>query len=414
MNLGAGIPMYVVPHVAMQRGVAQQIHFTIEQGPIGGLPGVGGVAVGPSAILDSLQVFDWYDGGGIDVACLSFGEVDRLGNVNVARFGGMMPGSGGFINIVHAARKVVFCGTLTAKGLRTTVSAGGLRIEQEGTIRRFVADVELITFNGEAAVKKGQEAVYVTERAVFRRERDGLVLDGGGPGARRPEGRASARRVSAAGEPGPPPHARGPVPRRMTLPAPGRGSEEPGRPAGGNLDRSVAMETDVQDLARDDTAIEVADRGDSRLRRIAWASAPVLTFVVLIVLWGVLVAVFRVPDYLVPAPQAVIPKLYQARQALWLNTVATMQEIVMGFVITVVLSIPLGLVIALSLVARRVAYPVLVFIQLVPKIAVAPLFLVWFGFGMPSKVLLTVLLTFFPLLLASIAGFQASTRASSI
>ena len=182
VNLGAGIPMYVVPHVAVQRGVAQQISFTIEQGPIGGLPGVGGVAVGPSAILDSLQVFDWYDGGGIDVACLSFGEVDRLGHVNVARFGGMMPGSGGFINIVHAARKLVFCGTLTARGLRTAVSAAGLRIEQEGTIRRFVADVELVTFNGEAAVKKGQEAVYVTERAVFRRERDGMVLTEVAPG----------------------------------------------------------------------------------------------------------------------------------------------------------------------------------------------------------------------------------------
>ena len=93
-----------------------------------------------------------------------------------------MPGSGGFINIVHAARKVVFCGTLTAKGLRTTVGPGGIRIEQEGTIRRFVTDVELITFNGETAVKKGQEAVYVTERAVFRRERDGLVLTEVAPG----------------------------------------------------------------------------------------------------------------------------------------------------------------------------------------------------------------------------------------
>ncbi len=85
----------------------------------------------------------------------------------------------------------------------------------------------------------------------------------------------------------------------------------------------------------------------------------------------------------------------------------TLREIVIGFAITVVLSIPLGLLIALSLVARRIAYPVLVFIQLVPKIAIAPLFLVWFGFGIQSKVLLTVLLTFFPLLLASIAGFQA-------
>jgi NitT/TauT family transport system permease protein len=167
------------------------------------------------------------------------------------------------------------------------------------------------------------------------------------------------------------------------------------------------MDADVRDVASADAAIELAGRQDSRIRRLAWASAPVLTFVALIVLWGALVAIFRVPDYLVPAPQAVMPKLIEARQALWQNTVTTLREIVIGFVITVVLSIPLGLLIALSMVARRVAYPVLVFIQLVPKIAVAPLFLVWFGFGIQSKVLLTVLLSFFPLLLASIAGFQA-------
>jgi NitT/TauT family transport system permease protein len=193
----------------------------------------------------------------------------------------------------------------------------------------------------------------------------------------------------------------------MTAAARGHGTGGPARPAGRDVGRSVAVETSVQDLTSGDAALELASRGDSRLRRIAWASTPVLTFVVLIVLWGVLVAVFQVPDYLVPAPQAVLPKLYQARQALWQNTLTTLREIVIGFAITVVLSIPLGLMIALSLLARRVAYPVLVFIQLVPKIAVAPLFLVWFGFGIQSKVLLTVLLSFFPLLLASIAGFQA-------
>src|SRR5262245_39163678 len=141
----------------------------------------------------------------------------------------------------------------------------------------------------------------------------------------------------------------------MTPAARGTGSGEAPSPAGEGIGPSVAMETSVQDLARDHATIQLAARGDSRVRRIAWASAPVLTFVALIVLWGVLVAVFRVPDYLVPAPQAVIPKLYQARQALSLNTVATMQEIVVGFAITVVLSIPLGLMIALSLVARRIA-----------------------------------------------------------
>jgi NitT/TauT family transport system permease protein len=173
------------------------------------------------------------------------------------------------------------------------------------------------------------------------------------------------------------------------------------------VSRSIDVETDAQGVASADVALQQAARRGSRLRRIAWACAPVLTFVALIALWGVLVAVFRVPDYLVPSPQAVIPKLVQARQALWANTLTTLNEIVIGFAITVVLSIPLGLLIALSLVARRIAYPVLVFIQLVPKIAVAPLFLVWFGFGLQSKVLLTVLLAFFPLLLASIAGFQA-------
>src|SRR5262245_8471745 len=137
----------------------------------------------------------------------------------------------------------------------------------------------------------------------------------------------------------------------MTTPASG-GTDGPARRDGG---RAMAMETNVQDLTSGDVAIEPARRGGSRRRRIAWAMAPVLTFVALIVLWGVLVAVFRVPDYLVPAPQAVLPKLYQARQALWLNTVATMKEIVIGFAITVVLSIPLGLMIALSLVARRIA-----------------------------------------------------------
>jgi NitT/TauT family transport system permease protein len=193
----------------------------------------------------------------------------------------------------------------------------------------------------------------------------------------------------------------------MTPTAGGSAAGGAAGPAGRAVGRPARVETDVRDLASGDATIQLPDRGDSRLRRIAWASAPVLTFVVLIVLWGVLVAVFRVPDYLVPSPQAVVPKLIEARQALWQNTVTTLREIVIGFAITVVLSIPLGLLIALSLVARRVAYPVLVFIQLVPKIAVAPLFLVWFGFGIQSKVLLTVLLSFFPLLLASIAGFQA-------
>ena len=152
-------------------------------------------------------------------------------------------------------------------------------------------------------------------------------------------------------------------------------------------------------------------RRGSRVRRIAWGFAPVLTSVGLIATGRPWCRSSRFPTTLVPAPQAVIPRLIQARQALWVNSMITLREIIFGFAITVVLSIPLGLLLALSLLARRLAYPVLVFIQLVPKIAIAPLFLVWFGFGIQSKVLLTVLLTFFPLLLASIAGIQALNAA---
>lgn len=145
----------------------------------------------------------------------------------------------------------------------------------------------------------------------------------------------------------------------------------------------------------------------SRLSRLGWALVPAVTFVLLIAAWAILVALFEIPQYLLPAPQDVIPALIDKANVLWANGLTTLSEILIGFAITIVISIPMGLAIALSTLTRRIAYPLLVFIQLVPKIAVAPLFLVWFGFGIESKVLLTVLLTFFPLLLASIAGFQA-------
>jgi NitT/TauT family transport system permease protein len=144
----------------------------------------------------------------------------------------------------------------------------------------------------------------------------------------------------------------------------------------------------------------------SWLFRVVWGALPVLVFVALIGLWWLLVTLFDVPAYLLPPPQDVLPRLISARQSLWNNTLVTLEEIVLGFALSIVTAIPLGLLIALSPTAKRMLYPLLVFIQLVPKIAIAPLFVVWIGFGPSSKVMLTLLLTFFPLLLASIAGFQ--------
>jgi len=142
------------------------------------------------------------------------------------------------------------------------------------------------------------------------------------------------------------------------------------------------------------------------LRRIGWNLLPPLTFVGIVALWWASVRVFNIPAYLLPGPAGVFERLITDAGMLWSNALVTLTEILLGFGLTVVSAIPLGLLIALSPLARQVLYPPIMLLQLVPKIAVAPLFLVWLGFGMESKVVLTVLMTFFPLLIASISGFQ--------
>ena len=147
-------------------------------------------------------------------------------------------------------------------------------------------------------------------------------------------------------------------------------------------------------------------KGMRRLMRIGWNLLPPLTFVAIVGLWSAAVHIFRIPAYLLPGPGAVFQRVVADAPMLWTHSVVTLTEIVLGFALTLVTAIPLGLVIALSMLAKQIVYPPIMLMQLVPKIAVAPLFLIWLGFGLESKVLLTVLMTFFPLLLASISGFQ--------
>jgi NitT/TauT family transport system permease protein len=142
------------------------------------------------------------------------------------------------------------------------------------------------------------------------------------------------------------------------------------------------------------------------VRRIAWNLLPPLTFVAIVGLWWAAIEIFKIPAYLLPGPRGVFARLLTDAALLWTHSQVTLTEILLGFGLTVVTAIPLGLGIALSPLAKQLVYPPLMLMQLVPKIAVAPLFLVWLGFGIESKVLLTVLMTFFPLLLASISGFQ--------
>jgi len=149
-----------------------------------------------------------------------------------------------------------------------------------------------------------------------------------------------------------------------------------------------------------------ASRRFRRLRRIGWNLLPPLTFVAMVALWWGAVVAFKIPAYLLPGPGAVFSRLITDAGMLWNHTQITLIEILLGFGLTIVTAIPLGLLIALSALAKQVVYPPIMLMQLVPKIAVAPLFLVWLGFGLESKVLLTILMTFFPLLLASISGFM--------
>jgi len=147
-------------------------------------------------------------------------------------------------------------------------------------------------------------------------------------------------------------------------------------------------------------------RGHRFLIGFVNALLPAVVFVALIAGWWAAVEIAKVPSYLLPPPQDVLPRIIADHTSFIAHSWVTIQEILLGFALSVVTAIPLGLLIALSPPAKRMLYPLLVFIQLVPKIAIAPLFVVWLGFGLTSKVMLTLLLTFFPLLLASMAGFQ--------
>lgn len=186
INLGVGMASGI-PAIVQEQGLEGPFHFSTEHGGLGGMPAVGspkktgafGAHFNPDCILDSTEVFDYYHGGGLDVAGLGFAEVRADGSVNVGDFQGNLRGPGGFVDISHRAKKVLFCGELTAGQSDIRIAQAPevrLNIVRDGRHRKFLPKITQVNFHGPTALDKGQAVLYITERAVFRLVEGGLEL----------------------------------------------------------------------------------------------------------------------------------------------------------------------------------------------------------------------------------------------
>lgn len=178
VNLGVGIPTDVAA-IAAEENISDRMTLTTEAGGIGGVPASlphFGHSYNAEAVIEHHAQFDFYDGGGIDVAFLGLAQTDQSGNVNVSKFKGRAMGCGGFVNITQNSKKVVFCGSFTAGGLQITAQDGKLVIVQEGKGKKFLEQVEQVTFSGRYASQVKQPVLYITERAVFKLEDGEMIL----------------------------------------------------------------------------------------------------------------------------------------------------------------------------------------------------------------------------------------------
>ncbi len=178
VNLGIGAPE-AVAMVAAEEGMIDDFTLTAEPGVIGGVPAGGldfGASTNPEAIIDQPYQFDFYDGGGLNIAFLGMAQLDKHGNVNVSKFSGRVAGAGGFINISQNTQKVVFMGAMLSGKVEFTTCDGEMKLGKNSGGKKFVDHVEQITFSGKRAIENGQDILYITERCVFHLTKDGVEL----------------------------------------------------------------------------------------------------------------------------------------------------------------------------------------------------------------------------------------------
>ena len=178
VNIGIGMPEMVGKY-ASRLGILKDIAISVESGGVGGLPAPGkafGATIGADMICDMSSQFDFYDGGGLDICFMGGLEADMDGNVNAHVLEGGYSGIGGFANITHSTKTIVFCMSFTAKGLETSYENGVVSITREGAVKKFKRKIPAISFSGKKALQRGQRALYVTERCVFELTERGLAL----------------------------------------------------------------------------------------------------------------------------------------------------------------------------------------------------------------------------------------------
>lgn len=179
INLGTGIPNDVIGSISHEEGISEDVMITVESGIYGGIQAGGinfGIGKNLYAMIGHHEQMDYYNGAGVDVTFMGFGELDSEGNINATKMGPKCTGCGGFIDITQNAKKVVFCGTFTANGCEFTFDNNKLTILKEGKIKKMVSEVAQFSFNGKISRDSDQEVYVVTERAVFKLVKDGVML----------------------------------------------------------------------------------------------------------------------------------------------------------------------------------------------------------------------------------------------